>query len=147
MGVRTFCQQFGVYSEWSLRVLALPPLLAVLIFCLVILGIEWVRQKPLRSELWRRHYWLVLTQLLFFPAIIAIGVLYPSTTTWPNPQPNATGNLWLNVLFYGSLLMGVFWVCKMKGLRWFAASLVGLQQVVLFGAAFIAGMSVTGEWL
>jgi hypothetical protein len=43
--------------------------------------------------------------------------------------------------------MGAFWIYKMKGLRWFAASLVVLLQVILTGAGFIAGMSVSGEWL
>ena len=147
MSGRTFWQQFGVFSKWGVQALALPPLLAILIVCCVILVIEWVRQKPLQNQLWHQHYWLVLTQLLFFPAIIAVGVLYGSATTWPNPQPNAIGNLWLNVLFCGSLGLGAFWVYKMKGLRWFAASLVVLQQVILIGAGFIAGMSVSGEWL
>jgi hypothetical protein len=147
MGGRAFWQQFGVYSVWSLQALTLPHVLVILIFCLVILVVECVRHKLLRSELWRGHYWLVLTQLLFFPAIIGVGVLYPSASTWPNPQPNAVGNLWLDVLFWGSLLMGAFWIYRMKGLRWFAAGLVGLQQVVLAGAGFIAGMSVTGQWL
>jgi hypothetical protein len=90
---------------------------------------------------------LVFTQLLFFPAIIAVGVFYPSATSWPNPQPNRIGDLWLNVLFCGSVGMGAFWIYKMKGLRWFAASLVVLLQVILTGAGFIAGMSVSGEWL
>jgi hypothetical protein len=82
-----------------------------------------------------------------FPCIISVGVLYPSATSWPNPKPNGIGDLWLNVLFCGSVGMGAFWIYKMKGLRLFAASVVVLLQVILIRAGFIAGMSVSGEWL
>jgi hypothetical protein len=43
--------------------------------------------------------------------------------------------------------MGAFWVYKMKGLRWFAVSLVGLLEVIILSASFVAGMSVSGDWL
>jgi hypothetical protein len=147
MGARPFWQQFGVYSEWSLEALALPHLLALSIFCVLILVIECVRQKPLSNKQWHAYYWLVLTQLLFFPAIVAVGVLFPAAGTGPNSQANATGNVLLDVLLYGSLLTGAFWVYRMKELRWLAASIVVLQQIVLVCAGFISTMSVTGDWL
>jgi hypothetical protein len=35
----------------------------------------------------------------------------------------------------------------MKGLRWFAVSVVALLEIILMGAFFVAGMAVTGDWL
>ena len=39
------------------------------------------------------------------------------------------------------------WIYRLKGLRWLAASLLLLQGALVIGASFIAGMSVTGDWL
>jgi hypothetical protein len=35
----------------------------------------------------------------------------------------------------------------MKGFRWYASSLTGLIELPTFAAMFVAGMSVTGDWL
>ena len=35
----------------------------------------------------------------------------------------------------------------MKGFRWFAASLMALVEVITFAAIFVAGMSISGDWL
>jgi hypothetical protein len=35
----------------------------------------------------------------------------------------------------------------MKGFRWFAVSLVTVLEMILFGAFFVAGMAVSGDWL
>jgi hypothetical protein len=35
----------------------------------------------------------------------------------------------------------------MKGFRWFAVSLMTIAEIITWGAIFIAGMSVTGDWL
>ena len=35
----------------------------------------------------------------------------------------------------------------MKGVRWFAISLVAVLQMILMGAFFVAGMAVSGNWL
>jgi hypothetical protein len=147
MNGRHFWQQFAVYSKWSFQALMIPHVLALLIICVVSLAIACVRQRPLRREVWRWSYWLVLTQLLFFPATIAVGVAFPASSSWPRPQANAVGGRWLDILFYVSVATGCFWIYRMKGLRWFAASLVGVQELIVFCAGFIAGMSVSGDWL
>ena len=106
-------------------------------------------QRPFGSGRWRRHYWLVLTQFLFFPAVVAVGVLYRVNTVpnQPRPKVNPVADWSIDILFFLSLALSFFWVYKMKGFRWFAFCLVALQQVFLFGAAFVAGMSITGDWL
>jgi hypothetical protein len=35
----------------------------------------------------------------------------------------------------------------MKGLRWLAVSLVILQETLIWGALFVAGMLVSGDWI
>ena len=39
------------------------------------------------------------------------------------------------------------WIWRMKGFRWYASSLTGLIELPTFAAMFVAGMSVTGDWL
>ncbi|SRR6266849_1616077 len=147
MNSQAFWQQFEVYLRWSFEALIAPtPLLGFFFALSLSLAISTFRQKPWRKRVWHWSYWFALSQL-FFPATIAVGVLFPAISSWPSPQANATGERWLNFTFYGSLATGVYWIYSMKGLRWFAASLIGLQQLVLACAGFIAGMSVTGQWL
>ena len=96
----------------------------------------------------RTHYWAVLTHLLFFPAMIAVGVLLPASTL--NGQllsRNELGNSSLEILFYASLVSCAFWIWKMKGLRWFAAGLTAFMELFIVGALFAASMSVSGDWL
>jgi hypothetical protein len=35
----------------------------------------------------------------------------------------------------------------MKGFRWYAASLMAMAQLITYGALFVAGMSISGDWL
>jgi VanZ family protein len=109
--------------------------------------VAFTRQQPFRTRLWRTSHWLIFTQLFFFPALVAVGVLFPAVTSWPNPKANVVGHRLLDALFYLSLGTSVFWLWRMKGLRWLSASLLVLQQIVLIGAGLVAGMSVSGEWL
>ena len=118
-----------------------------LAICSVILAVAFACQLPVRKESWRGSYWLVFTQMLFFPATIVVGVLFPAGGVMPKPVPNETGRWCLQALWYLSLGMGCFWVYRMKGVRWVAASLVGLQEILVLCASFIAGMSVSGDWL
>jgi len=48
---------------------------------------------------------------------------------------------------YGSLASCGFWIWRMKGFRWYATSLMALAELVTWGALFVAGMSITGDWL
>jgi len=97
--------------------------------------------------MWRGSYWLVFTQLLFVPATITVGVLFPAGGVMPRLIPNVTGRWCLQALWYLSLAMGCFWVYRMRGVRWIAASLVALQEILILCAGFIVGMSVSGDWL
>ena len=79
--------------------------------------------------------------------MIVVGVLFPALGTQPYLKANVAGRFWLDGLFYLSLATACFWVYRMKGLRWLAASLVAMQELVIFCASFVAGMRVRGDWL
>ncbi len=144
-----FWQHFTWMFTQGFGILGLPKVR--LAFLLLIIGLfaSIVWQRPFERGHWKNYYWLVLTQLVFYPAIIAIGTLYgvSSNPTRPLPKLNPFADLSLDVLFGVSLVSGIFWVCRMKGLRWFAFCMVLLQQLLVFGALFIASMSITGDWL
>ncbi len=131
-------------SQWAIEATVLPPILLIFVIATIsFLRVIW-KQHPFGSTHWKTKYWYVLTQLLFFCPTIAVGVLCPAPLAG---HPDQLGILCLNVLMYASFASGVFWVWRMKGLRWFAASVVALMEVPVLGALFIAGMSVTGDWL
>lgn len=142
-----FLQDFQRLSLWSVQILGVPPVLLMTGASIVSVVAAFLRQQPFRARLWRTSHWLIFTQLLFFPAIIAVGVLFPAASSWPHPQENVAGERLLDSLFYVSLATSAFWLWRMKGLRWLSGSLLVLQQVILIGAGFVAGMSVSGEWL
>jgi hypothetical protein len=62
-------------------------------------------------------------------------------------QGNKMGEWLIGRRLLFSLATSIFWWWRMKGLRWLAASLLVFQQVILVGAGFVAGMSVSGDWL
>ena len=64
---------------------------------------------------------------------------YHGPTNWGGRAEDLLGLL--------SLGLGIYWVSRMKGLRWYAISLTLLQLWFLAGANFIAGMALTGKWL
>jgi hypothetical protein len=147
VGFIPFIRQFWTYSLWSLQLVVMfPRLLMVLAVATVSLVFSCIKQIPFQSPQWKRSHWLVLTQLLFFPIVISIGVLYPAASV-NRGAAVSTANKVSQVLGWLSLVLAVYWIYRMKGLRWFAASLVLLIQVILMGAFFISGMAVSGDWL
>jgi hypothetical protein len=147
MGASQFFQSFQRLSLWSFEALLTPPMVVAMTICGVSLALAFGWQLPFRRKVWRASYWLVFTQLLFFPAIIAVGVLLPAGGVMPNPVPNVVGRWCLDGLSYLSLALGCLWVYRMKKLRWFAISLVAVREILILCAGFMAGMSVSGDWL
>ena len=142
-----FIRVFLVYSQWSLEALLLPPTLIATIVLTGSLVAAFPSQKPSHDGLWRHHYWVVFSQLIFFPVVIVIGVLFRVVDPGPPYHANVMGERLLDLCFLLSLATGCFWIYRMKRLRWLAASLVLLQEIPLLCAAFIAGMSVSGDWI
>ena len=138
------------YALEALESVILPPLCILLPLAVVSLVWAWRRQQPVSRGLWRPVHWLMLSHLFFFAATIFIGMLYPAEGSPYNGSPQIIhhgAEAALNRLFYGSLVSCAFWIWRMKGFRWFAASLMAVIECPIVGALFIAGMSVTGDWL
>ena len=112
----------------------------------LVLSLAW--QRPFGSGRWKPYYTLVLTQFLFFPAVVAVGALYGDIgPKGPVPTGNPVAEFAIYTMFFLSLALSLFWVYRMKGLRWFASCLVALHQVFLFFAVLVAHMSISGDWI
>jgi hypothetical protein len=133
----------------ALSIVYLPVLDWILLLLGIGLIVSAVRQKLFQSGRWKWYYSLILTQSLFVGAVISVGVLYAVTRnpTQPLPKVNPVADWTINICFFLSLVLGSFWVYRMKGIRWFAFCLVALQELFLLSAMFIAGISITGDWL
>jgi hypothetical protein len=53
----------------------------------------------------------------------------------------------LDAILLLSALIGIFCVYVMRGLRWLAVSFFLVEECLLFGAMFIAGMAISGDWI
>jgi hypothetical protein len=144
-----FAQHFWTYSVWSFEfVFVIPRMLVIFLAATVSLVLAFWKQRPFQNHAWKRSHWLVFTQLLFFPAVICIGVLYPAAgPSYLRTTPSSIANNVCNFLGWFSLALAAFWVYRMKGFRWFAVSLVAVLEIILIGAFFVAAMAVTGDWL
>ena len=102
----------------------------------------FVTQRQDERKLWKQHWWTVLAQLLFCPAIVLVGV--------SSERFRGTNPLFFELALYSSLvlsaLVGGISIYRMKG-AWSAISLVVTHQFILLGASFVAGMAISGDWL
>jgi len=139
---------FWQLLKWSTEPLLAWPIWIVSLCLTANLGIATIRAWRVRDARWKKEYWLAIVSLFFVPAVIAIGVVgWVDPSTVPRPQPN-TLLIWANNgLFAISLLLGIYWIYRMKGLRWLAVAFTLLQLWIIFFAGFIAGMALTGDWL
>ena len=143
-----FWLTFWTYLRWSLEFLYSPPFLYGTLLCGLSLVASVVRQRPFDKPIWKQTYAIVALQFLFFPAVLTIAVL--GRVDWQQPHfpgPNYWGLRAEDLIDFGSLILGSYWVWRMKGLRWFALSVVIFQLWLLAAAGFIAAMSLTGTWL
>ena len=137
------------FSQWAFEFMLIPRVLATVVLALISLIVAAIRQNPFKKHLWKPYHWLVLTHLLFFPAAIIVGVIWTNPVTNPTipHRPIETVKRLLDILWYASLASSAWWIWRMKGFRWFAASLMVLAQVPVLCSLFVAEMSVAGDWL
>ncbi len=132
----------------SLEGLYAWPLLLVTIVLVANFVFAIIHRWPFDRERWQRQYWFAFLSFLFIPITIIVGEvgwIDPSMSSRPTPN---TLLLWTNNgLFIASVILGIFWVYRMKGLRWFALAFALIQLWMLFWAGFVAGMALTGDWL
>lgn len=143
-------QYFRYLFLEGLGIVVIPPFGVAAVLLIVGMVASFFAQNPAKSGRWKLHYWLILSQLLFYPAVIAIGVIYaasPRRPIDPLPRINPVAEGALDAITCVSLALGVFWVWRLKGVRWIAFFFVALQLLFLYGALFLAGMSVSGDWI
>ncbi|HUB58950.1 MAG TPA: hypothetical protein VL975_00685 [Candidatus Micrarchaeia archaeon] len=134
--------------RWSLGFLYVWPLRLITLALVANLVAALVHRWPFHHERWKKEYWLAFLSLLFIPATIAMGVVgWIDPTMVPRPNPSALLVWTNNGLFIASIMLGIFWAYRMKGLRWFALALALIQLWILLGAGFTAGMAISGNWL
>src|ERR1700682_2420571 len=143
----TFFPAFVRYVIWSLEFLLVPPFCFATIGIVVSLVAAIKKQKPFSSsEVRRDTLRIVAAQALIFIVTVSIAVVgYVDWTNYHGPNERAL-NL-EKALGAASIVLSIYWVIRIKGYRWYATSLSLLQLLVLAGANFVSGMSLTGTWL
>lgn len=138
--------QFLWLCKMAAEFVLYPPFHVVFGLLIVNLACAYIIQRPFQGDRWCRSHWLVFTQVLFCPAVIAAAVL-GGVNLPPIHEPDRIASLFIRALFWASLITGVFWTWRMKGIRWTAFSFVALQQFLFLAAFFTADMAVSGNWL
>jgi hypothetical protein len=140
-----FWFNFGRLSKWSFEFLWVEGFIYVTILLLINILLAVVIKKPFESGKWRTLYWGILLQFLFYPAIVIVGVLGWVEGRALEINPVSEYSQVLFNLF--SLGTGIFYVVKMKGLRWFALSVFLFCQWMLLGCNWVTSMAITGVWM
>jgi hypothetical protein len=124
----------------------LAPIPALLVWSSVI-SLAWSskRERPLASPAWRNYYWLALTQSLFFPAFIWVSAIAPYDYGHAKESPLA--HRAIPILCFAALGLAVFWIFRMRGLRGFAASLMGVQLGITMGGFGVALLMTSGVFI
>lgn len=149
MSAGQFWETFRTFFVWGLEAWVLPPILVVGLLSVLIIVTAYSFRRRQISSYWQPSYWFVFTQILFYPLIIGVAARFQGVLRGPdqNPRTNPIGDHLLDVLLYTSLVTACFWIYRMKGTRWLALGLVIFQETILYGALFIAGMAVSGDWI
>jgi hypothetical protein len=138
------------YSGWALESVIFPPCFLLFgggLFGLVFAG--W-KQRHSIVAFWKPHHWLFLTHSLFFVLAILLGVLGEKPLSGemrPEYLPQSYAEVGVQAIMWWSFASCAFWIWRMKGFRVFAASMMLLLEVPVLGAIFVAGMSITGDWV
>jgi len=107
--------------------------------------LSFIFNQPFRKTKWQNWYFAILTQFLFFPAIAAVGAAGWVNFRVAEVNPlSMYSQLFLNIL---SFVIGIFFIIKMKGLRWFAISIFLFCQWMLIGINMMTTMAITGVWI
>lgn len=137
-----------VYTLWSLEFLMVWPMLAITSAIVANFGFAMWRAGSNLQSLWKKEYRLVWLGFLFMPATLIVGIICavdPARVT--HPIQNSPGLRTIQFFIAATAAYGIFWIYRMKGLRWLAFAIVCVQLWVLMGAQFVAGMALTGDWL
>ena len=101
---------------------------------------------PVRKGQFRIRQLFLLTPLLLTAAIIIWGVILHHDTSSQTLAPRWPTYI-IDSLLILHLPLAVVLVRQTRGHRWFASCVIALELWFSLCAAFVAGMSVTGDWL
>jgi hypothetical protein len=138
-------REFFWLAEQALELLLLPAISAGFVLAIIFVTVAVSKQKPRRFGIWKPWYWLVFTQLLYFPVVLTIAVL--GGVSYMSVAPNPVASKYVDVLLWMSLVTGAIWIYRLNGARWVVAGFIAVQEIVLFGAFLVAAMATSGRWL
>jgi hypothetical protein len=148
-GLRQFSWTgFWRLLAWSWEFLYAQPVRFVTLVLGANLTLAVASKWPFRRDRWKKEYGFAFLSLLFIPITIAVadvGWVDPDPAS--HPQPNELLVWANNGMLITAAVLAVFWIYRMKGLRWFALAIQLIQLWFLLGAGFIAGMALSGDWL
>lgn len=135
---------FLTYTLWAIESLLYGPSLFITLALVIQFIIALIMQKPFGRGARRAIHWFSLASFVLFPLVTAVGVA--------GSRPHGAAiQRWavytVAFLFCTSLFWAIVVVWKMKGFRWFAVSASLLALWLGLGGLFIAGMSISGDWL
>ena len=142
-----FWLELWKFTSWALEFLFVRPFGYVSLAIGINLLSSVMLQRPFRNPIWKRTSLVILVQLLLFLAILAVAVIGEVSSNPTLPRVSNHWGLVADILDLCSVAVGAFWIWKMKGVRWFATSVLLLQMWLLLGANFIAGMALSGDWI
>ena len=146
-----FWQTFRIYFTYSLEFLIIPENVGVTISLVVNLLASILYSWHSRKQNWHaRHSW-AFAQFLFLPVLLAIAVVGtytdPMNRTVARPAPEVWVLWTVDALMIGALILGLYFAYRMRGLRWFAVSLLLIQVWLMRGAHLVASMAINGDWI
>jgi hypothetical protein len=138
-----FFQYFVWLSGQALGSIWLALIVILPLFALVF-AIQFYKHKKITFT------WLPCF-LFFFPALILIlGTIFryssPDDQPWLK-NPSKLPLILISCVFFVEFITSAFLVYRLKNFRWIALIWAIFFLVISFFAWFVAGMSVTGDWL
>jgi len=150
MPTESFWAIYKLYFQWSIDVLFISPNPLVTLALTVNLLASSFYSWRVQREKWLPRFRWVFTQFLFFPVLVAAGVLGRNLAAYDpvtGTQPTVLAYFIVYGLILVSLCFGLYWVYRLKGYRWLAIGIMLFQLWLMHAAGWIAGMAITGDWI
>jgi hypothetical protein len=119
------------------------------LFCL--LGIAIMRSRGTPSAMVRGGWWLQLAPLCVPIVMLTLGAVYACENCSPSSLGQGVRHVWaihaVDALLLVQVLGAVGLVKLAAGSRFLSSVLQAIQLWCTFWASFLAGMSMSGDWL
>jgi hypothetical protein len=119
------------------------------LFCLLAVGALRSRGTPLATL--RGGWWLQVVPLVIPIAVLGLGAVYACENCSPSALGQGVRHVWAGYIVNALLLVqliGALWLIRIaSGRRIVSAALQAIGVWCTFWASFLAGMSISGDWL